>query len=247
MIQLQGVQKTYGQKTIIHTLDISFKEGSTTVLIGPSGCGKSTLLRLIIGLLQPNQGKVFFNNVEVSKSTVETIRQKIGYVIQDGGLFPHLTARQNVGLMAKQLGWSQEKRDKRIDELGQLTHLYKEVLDRYPAQLSGGQKQRVSLMRALMLNPDVLLLDEPLGALDPIIRRELQDELREIFQVLNKTVVLVTHDLGEAAYFSDQIVLMKDGRIIQQGPINDLMNKPASDYVTTFVQSQRSLIDEVAP
>ena len=167
----------------------------------------------------------------------------MGYVIQDGGLFPHLTARGNAALVARFLGWDAERIDGRLDELVELTHFPADGLDRYPAQLSGGQRQRVSLMRALMLDPDVLLMDEPLGALDPMIRRDLQGELRAIFRSLGKTVVMVTHDLGEAGYFGDTIVLIREGRIVQRGSFRDLLTAPADAFVTEFVNAQRSPLD----
>ncbi|MFQ5473787.1 MAG: ATP-binding cassette domain-containing protein, partial [Dehalococcoidia bacterium] len=163
-------------------------------------------------------------------------------VIQDGGLFPHLTGRGNAALVARHLGWDTEQITARLDELVELTHFPADGLDRYPAQLSGGQRQRVSLMRALMLDPDVLLMDEPLGALDPMIRSNLQAELRTIYRTLGKTVVMVTHDLGEAGYFGDTIVLMREGRIVQVGPFGDLLNSPTEAFVTEFVNAQRTLL-----
>ena len=164
----------------------------------------------------------------------------MGYVIQDGGLFPHLTAEKNVSLLADYIGWTKDKIDERIKELSVLTKFPVNGLERYPAELSGGQKQRVSLMRALMLDPKILLLDEPLGALDPLIRYELQDDLKKIFQKLKKTVILVTHDLTEAGFFGDKIVLMMDGKIIQTGTIEELIKKPANDFVTKFITAQRA-------
>src|SRR5262249_46393423 len=161
------------------------------VLIGPSGCGKSTLIRVMIGLIRPDTGSVRFNAIELTVENARELRQRMGYVVQDGGLFPHLTARENATLMARYLGWDSKRISTRLAELTALTQFPEEGLDRYPVQLSGGQRQRVSLMRALMLDPDLLLLDEPLGALDPIIRSELQEDLRRIFQSLGKTVVMV--------------------------------------------------------
>jgi osmoprotectant transport system ATP-binding protein len=245
MLQLTGVSKSYSEKTVLHPTDLQIPAGETTVLIGPSGCGKSTLLRLIIGLIPPDTGSVSFQQQDVNKETVLTLRQKMGYVIQEGGLFPHLTAERNVSLMARHLDWEQKRIQTRIQELRELTHLEGDALQRFPAQLSGGQRQRVSLMRALMLDPDLLLLDEPLGALDPMIRAELQTELREIFRSLGKTVVMVTHDMGEAAYFGNSIVLLREGRVVQRGTLDDLLKSPADPFVTQFIQAQRSHLEGV--
>jgi osmoprotectant transport system ATP-binding protein len=213
--------------------------GRTTALIGPSGCGKSTLLRLLIGLVEPDAGTVTFDGRPVTAATARVVRLRVGYVIQDGGLFPHMTARGNVTLMALHLGRDRDSVAARVNELTELTRFPADGLDRYPHQLSGGQRQRVGLMRALMLNPDALLLDEPLGALDPLVRADLQAELRDIFRALGKTVVLVTHDLGEAAYFADRVVLLRDGQIVQEGSPADLWHRPADAFVTRFVQAQR--------
>ncbi len=245
MVELRGVSKTYGRAQALRPLDLAIPAGKTTVLIGPSGCGKSTLIRLMIGLLWPDTGTVHFEGLAITPATAPVLRQRMGYVIQDGGLFPHLTARANVTLMARYLGWDRSRIDGRLRELTGLTQFPAEGLERYPVQLSGGQRQRVSLMRALMLNPDVLLLDEPLGALDPMIRSELQGDLRQIFQTLGKTVVLVTHDLGEAGFFGDLIVLLRDGRIVQQGPLAELVYKPADPFVTQFVNAQRSPLESL--
>jgi osmoprotectant transport system ATP-binding protein len=160
-------------------------------------------------------------------------------VIQEGGLFPHLTARRNVTLMADHLGWEERRTTGRVEELADLTKFPLDGLRRYPAQLSGGQRQRVSLMRALMLEPEILLLDEPLGSLDPMIRAELQDDLKEIFSALGKTVVLVTHDMGEAGHLGDTLVLLRHGRIVQQGSLADLVEAPAEAFVSDFVNAQR--------
>jgi len=169
----------------------------------------------------------------------------MGYVIQDGGLFPHLTARSNVLLMARYLGRGDAELQPGLIKLTELTRFPADALDRYPVQLSGGQRQRVSLMRALMLDPAVLLLDEPLGALDPIIRSELQADLREIFQTLGKTVVMVTHDLSEAGYFGNSIVLLREGRVVQQGTLSELVHSPADPFVTRFVSAQRRTLENI--
>ena len=239
MFRVAGVRKQYAGRTALGPITLDIPAGKTTVLIGPSGCGKSTLIRLLIGLIAPDSGTVEFDGGPVDASTARPIRRRVGYVIQDGGLFPHLSARGNVALLARHLGWQRSRIDGRIAELAALTRFPAEGLDRYPHHLSGGQRQRVGLMRALMLDPDALLLDEPLGALDPLVRAELQDDLRGIFQALRKTVVLVTHDLGEASFFADRIVLLKDGIIVQEGAPADLWHRPADPFVTRFVQAQR--------
>lgn len=214
------------------------------MLIGPSGSGKSTLLRLMAGLVAPTDGTVLLDAVPVTAASAKALRRRIGFVVQDGGLFPHLTARGNVTLMARHLGRDRKEIDERVNELAELTHFPLSRFDAYPVELSGGQRQRVSLMRALMLDPNLLLLDEPLGALDPLIRSELQGELRDIFRSLGKTVVLVTHDLGEAAFLGDKLVLLQAGRVVQEGTFDDLVNRPADPFVTKFVNAQRSVLGE---
>ena len=240
MIAVENVSKTYGGQAALAPTTLTLPPGQTTVLIGPSGCGKSTLMRLLVGLISPDSGTVTVGGETLTPQTVEKRRHEIGYVIQDGGLFPHLTAAQNVALLARFLGRSETDIQKRIAELSGLVQLPAESLTRYPVNLSGGQRQRVGLMRALMLDPPLLLLDEPLGALDPITRSELQSELKDIFARLEKTVVLVTHDMGEAAYFGDTIVLMRAGAIVQAGTLEDLLQRPAEKYVTDFIRAQRS-------
>ena len=215
------------------------------MLIGPSGCGKSTLLRLMIGLITPDTGRVIIGDTPLTPQNAETERHAIGYVIQDGGLFPHLTASRNVSLLAQYLGKRSDEIQPRLSELAQMVQLPEESLSRYPAKLSGGQRQRVGLMRALMLDPPLLLLDEPLGALDPITRSELQTQLKDIFAKLNKTVVLVTHDMGEAAYFGDTIILMRAGKIVQSGTLDDLLHRPSEQYVTDFIRAQRSPLPDM--
>ncbi len=242
LVQLIGVSKHFGDAAAVHEIDLSIETGKTTVLIGPSGCGKSTLLRLIIGLLEPDSGEIRFDGAQLHADKIDVIRRRVGYVIQEGGLFPHLTARGNVLLMARHLGRAENEMLSRLSELCSLTRFPANLLDRYPLELSGGQRQRVSLMRALMLSPELLLLDEPLGALDPLVRAALQKDLKEIFARLNQTALLVTHDLAEAAYLGDEIVLMNEGRIVQQGSLKDLQQNPANAFVTEFINAQRSLI-----
>ncbi len=242
-IHLKNISKSYHTAKALNNISIEIEDGKTTVLIGPSGSGKSTLIRIITGLIPADEGEIVINGEKLNESDLILLRQKMGYVIQEGGLFPHLKAHNNVSLMAKYLGWTKNKIEKRITELCGLTKFPADGLGKYPAELSGGQKQRVSLMRALMLDPQILLLDEPLGSLDPLIRYELQNDLKEIFRNLKKTVVMVTHDLSEAAFFSDKIVLMKDGAIIQSGLITELVKSPADNFVINFINAQRSFIE----
>ena len=239
LVELIGVSKSFGGTIGLHPTDLAFQPGLTTALIGPSGCGKSTLLRLIIALLWPERGRVLFDQKDVTEANAQEVRRRIGYLIQEGGLFPHLTARANVLLMSRHLGRDVSQMQQRLDELCALSRFPREALDRYPAELSGGQRQRVSLMRALMLAPEVLLLDEPLGALDPLVRSALQRDLKEIFGRLKQTAILVTHDMGEAAYLADEIVLMNEGRIVQRGTAADLRDRPADPFVSEFINAQR--------
>jgi osmoprotectant transport system ATP-binding protein len=193
----------------------------------------------MIGLLSPEEGTVTFEGVDLAQADPLPLRRRMGYVIQEGGLFPHMTAGRNASLVAAYVGWPKSRIDARLSELADLVRLPTEMLRRLPDELSGGQRQRVGIMRALMLDPDVLLLDEPLGALDPIVRHELQEDLKSIFKRLGKTVVLVTHDLAEAAYFGDEVVLLRDGRIVQRGTPDELMHHPADEFVQRFVNAQR--------
>jgi osmoprotectant transport system ATP-binding protein len=239
MLELRSVSKSYGGTVALGPLSLTVQEGRCLVLIGPSGCGKSTLLRMMVGLIQPDTGEVIVSGKKLTPETSLAFRQRIGFVVQDGGLFPHLTARGNAILMAQHLGWDSARITTRLSELAELTHFPNAALDRYPAELSGGQRQRVALMRGLMLNPELLLLDEPLGALDPLVRRELQDDLRSIFQQLRKTVVLVTHDLAEAGFLGDELVLLRGGRIEQQASFEELLQSPATPFVREFITAQR--------
>ena len=243
LITLKNITKRFGSYVVLDNISLSIEKGKTTVIIGPSGCGKSTILRLIIGLIAPDTGTIILDREQVLPGTVLRLRRKMGNVIQEGGLFPHLTARRNISLMASYLGSPNAKIDERLSELIELTQFPRDGLDRYPAQLSGGQRQRVSLMRALMLDPGLLLMDEPLGALDPLIRIDLQAELKSVFRKLNKTVLVVTHDLGEAAYLGDTIVLMRGGTVVQEGTITELVNTPADPFVTRFINAQRSHLE----
>jgi osmoprotectant transport system ATP-binding protein len=241
ILELSGVSKTYGGLQALAPTTLAIPRAQTTVLIGPSGSGKSTLLRLMVGLVRPDAGTIRFDGQEVGPATVLPLRRRIGYVVQEGGLFPHLTARDNATLMARHLGWPEARRRARVEELRVLTRLPPDVLDRYPLQLSGGQRQRVGIMRALMLDPDLLVLDEPLGALDPLVRAELQEDLAQVFRAFAKTVVIVTHDLAEAAFFGARIVLLRDGKVVQEGVLSELAHHPADPFVTRFLAAHRSL------
>ncbi len=226
-LKIEHVSKSFDSKKALDDVSLTIPSRHTHVLLGSSGSGKSTLIRLLIGVLKPDAGTI-------------TINGNIGYVPQDGGLFPHLSARDNVSLVAETLGWSREKITHRLAELQSLTTLEPALLDRFPKALSGGQRQRVSLMRAAFLDPALLILDEPLGALDPIIRNDVQNELKRIFNALGKTVLMVTHDIDEARFFGHELTLLRDGHVVQTGPFEDLLEKPSDPFVTKFIRAQRS-------
>jgi osmoprotectant transport system ATP-binding protein len=239
MFSVNAISKQYGDTKALDNVSVEIARGEPTVLIGPSGCGKTTLLRSLVHLVVPDSGTILFDGEEVTADNALQIRQRVGYVVQNAGLFPHLTARQNIRLLGDYLGADGSKLDSRIKDLADMTHFPAGCLDRYPQELSGGQNQRVGLMRALMLDPEVLMLDEPMGALDPMIRFDLQQDLHAIFNSLGKTVVMVTHDLAEAEFLGNQIVLMRDGRIVQRGSLADMMRSPADEFVQKFIRAQR--------
>ncbi len=245
MFSLNAVSKSFVGVEVLHPIDLVIPFGKTVVLIGPSGCGKSTVLRLMSGLIRPDAGAVLFQNEPMTAANISAVRHRMGYVIQDGGLFPHLTGGENVTLLARHLRRELAFIQERIRKLTAMTRLGSDVLDRYPAEMSGGQRQRIALIRALMLDPDVLLLDEPLGALDPMVRYELQNDLSEVFRTLRKTTVMVTHDLAEAAFFADLIVVMREGRIVQQGTPDEVLHQPADAFVEHFVRAQRSPLERI--
>jgi osmoprotectant transport system ATP-binding protein len=246
MIRLENVVKTLRPPFVLGPVSHEFARGTTTLLIGPSGGGKSTLLRLAAGLLTADSGTVSFGDQALQPQNAAARRLKMGYVIQEGGLFPHLNAQANVALAARYLRQSETDIGRRIAELCDLVALSSGLLARYPWELSGGQRQRVALMRALMLDPEVLLLDEPLGALDPVTRNGLQQELKAIFAQLGKTVVMVTHDMGEAAYFAGDLMLLREGRILQQGTLDALLHRPSDPYVAEFISAQRAPLERLA-
>jgi osmoprotectant transport system ATP-binding protein len=241
MFELHQVSKHYGATVALDRVDLDLATGRTTALIGPSGSGKSSVLRMLLGLEWPDSGEVRFDGVPLRRETLLEQRRRIGYVIQEGGLFPHLTGSGNAALLARTLGWAPARIEERLHELAALCQLPFDALSRYPAELSGGQRQRIGLIRALMLDPEVLLLDEPLGALDPIVRHELQTQMRDLFARLGKTVVLVTHDVAEAAYLGDTLVLLRGGRVLQQGSAGELLDAPVDPFVSAFMTAQRNV------
>ena len=244
MLNLRKVCKFYGAVRVLSDVNFDVPRGATGVIIGPSGCGKTTLVRLIMGLISADQGEVMFDDEAVVEENISRIRRRIGYVVQGGALFPHLTAWRNVGLMPKYFGWSSPEIAQRVELLADMMELPLDALHRYPGELSGGQRQRVSLMRALVLDPEVLILDEPFGALDPMVRFQLQEHLRALFRKLKKTVVMVTHDIAEAAFFADEIILMRAGKVVQRGSIFELLSNPKDDFVTAFIKAQRTLAED---
>lgn len=240
MIEVKNITKKY-DKTVLDNVSLEVPDGKRVSLIGPSGCGKSTLLRIIMGLTHAESGEIFIDGNKMDVKNVRQLRRSIGYVIQNGGLFPHLTARENCTLVTSYLGWGQKRENQRILELAELTSIDPTILERKPDNLSGGQAQRISLIRALMLDPPFILLDEPLGSIDPLVRYDLQNDLKQIFESLQKTVLLVTHDLSEAAFLGDTIVLMKDGKIVQKGSIQQIISQPEDEFVEKFVSARRTL------
>jgi osmoprotectant transport system ATP-binding protein len=240
LFRIENVSKRFGAITALENVSIEFAQSTVTAVIGTSGSGKSTLLRLLLGLEWPDSGRILSDGRELSREGRLTLRHRIGYVIQDGGLFPHLRIRDNLALLPRHLRWPTARINARARELLEPMQLPEDVLARYPDELSGGQRQRIAVMRALMTDPPALLMDEPLGALDPLVRFELQQRLHELFRVLGKTVILVTHDLAEAAYLAPRLVLMQAGQIVQDGAASDLVRRPANDFVRRFVAAYRS-------
>jgi osmoprotectant transport system ATP-binding protein len=238
MIAVRHVSKRYGPTVALDDVSLDVVPGTTHVLLGSSGSGKSTLLRVMLGLVDADAGEVLIDGLGVTPGSRHHLVGKIGYVVQEGGLYPHLTVGGNVSLPAEAVGWPRERIAERVRVLTELAGFDTAMLRRYPAELSGGQRQRVGLMRALVLDPPRLLLDEPLGALDPIVRADLQAELRRLFAALGKTVLLVTHDVREAVLLGATITLMRAGRVVQQGTFEDLARRPVEPFVTEFLGAQ---------
>jgi len=243
MLELEHVHKSFEGRSVLSDVSLTIPKGVTHALIGSSGSGKTTLLRITLGLIPFDKGYVKINEQPLSSFTPIEWADRIGYVPQDGGLFPHISGKQNVSLVPGLRNWPAARIDSRVEELRALVGLDAGILARFPHEMSGGQKQRVAIMRAAMMDPPVMLLDEPMAALDPLIRSSLQEELKSIFQRLAKTVLIVTHDLGEAVFLAERITLLHQGRIIQTGSYRELLLAPADPFVTSFINAQRSLPD----
>jgi glycine betaine/L-proline transport ATP binding subunit len=249
MIRFENVRKTYDDGfEALKTINLEIKEGELTVLIGPSGCGKSTLMKHINRLNNPTSGKIYIRDKDISSIDPVELRRSIGYVIQNVGLFPHMNIAKNVAVVPRLLKWDKEVTAGKVDELLSMVNLDPDVYrNRYPAELSGGQQQRIGVIRALAADPDVILLDEPFSALDPISREQLQDELIRLQQELKKTIVFVTHDMDEAIKIADTIVLMKDGQVVQTGSPEHILRHPANEFVTSFIGKKHLTTDTLDP
>jgi osmoprotectant transport system ATP-binding protein len=243
MLVLEHISKAFDGRLVLSDVSLNLPRGATGALIGSSGSGKTTLLRITLRLTGLDQGSVKLNDQPLTSFDAEAWADQIGYVPQDGGLFPHLTGRQNVTLVPALRRWQKERIEARLAELQRLVALETAVLQRFPQQMSGGQRQRVAIMRAAMMDPAVMLLDEPMAALDPMIRSALQQELKAIFKRLGKTVLIVTHDLAEAVFLAEQVTLLHAGRVVQTGTYRDLLLTPADPFVTSFINAQRTLPD----
>jgi osmoprotectant transport system ATP-binding protein len=240
LVRFENVKKAYNDVTVIEDLNLHIKEGQLVVLIGPSGCGKTTTLKMINRIIEPTSGSIYIDGEDITKVNPVMLRRKIGYVIQQIGLFPNMTIAQNVEIIPKLLGWPADKRRKRTEELLHMVDMSPEqYADRYPSELSGGQQQRIGVLRALAAEPPLVLMDEPFGALDPITRESLQDEVKRLQKKLKKTIVFVTHDMDEALKIADVIVLMKDGKIVQAASPEELLSNPANDFVAQFIGKHR--------
>jgi osmoprotectant transport system ATP-binding protein len=240
MILIDSVSKVYADQTVaVDSISLEINKGEIVCLIGTSGCGKTTLLKMLNRLIEPTNGTILIQGENIQNKNIIELRRKIGYVIQSAGLMPHMTILRNVALPLEVRGISSNDRISQAKELLQLVNLpAEEYGNRYPKALSGGQKQRVGIARALIAEPPILLMDEPFGALDPITRSHLHQELLNLNQQLHKTIIIVTHDLAEAFKLADRIVLMNKGKIVQQGTKYDFLNKPVNDFVAEFIQTQ---------
>ena len=243
MIQFDNVHKQYSDGTqAVDGLSFEVEEGTTTVLVGPSGCGKTTTMQLVNRLEEPTEGTVYYDGTDVQELSATELRRQIGYVIQDIGLFDHMTIAENVATVPELKGWDDDRTDERVDELLDLMGLPpEEYRDSYPGELSGGQQQRVGVARALAAGPDVMLMDEPFGALDPITREDLQDEFLDIQEEIETTIVFVTHDINEALKMGDKIAMMNDGELVQYDTPSAMLEAPATKFVEDFIGPDRTL------
>ncbi|MCM3321128.1 betaine/proline/choline family ABC transporter ATP-binding protein [Cytobacillus kochii] len=240
MLKFEHVSKKYkGGKTAVSNLNLEFKKGEFIVFIGPSGCGKTTTMKMINRLIEPTEGKIFINDEDIMEKDPVKLRREIGYVIQQIGLFPHMTIQENISLVLKLLKWPEEKRKKRAEELLSLVDMTPDYLERYPHELSGGQQQRIGVLRALAADQPLILMDEPFGALDPITRDALQDEFKNLQKKLDKTIVFVTHDMDEALKLADRIVILRDGQLVQCGTPDEILSEPADEFVEEFIGKER--------
>jgi osmoprotectant transport system ATP-binding protein len=242
LISFSGVSKSFGDFLAVDDLTVTFESGEIIVLIGPSGCGKTTTLRMINRLIDPSEGTITIDGVDITKTDPVELRRDIGYVIQQIGLFPHMSIAQNVGLVPLLKKYSEEQRKKRVEELLEFVGMPPDKFsDRFPSELSGGQQQRIGVARALAADPQIILMDEPFGALDPITRSTLQDELLSMQDKLNKTIVFVTHDMDEALKLADKIAIMKDGKILQFDTPEQILRNPSHGFVEEFIGKERLL------
>ncbi len=242
MIQLENVSKYYGTTRAVDNLSMTVGRGEVCVLIGPSGCGKTTVLRMINRLIEPSAGKIFIDGREASKTNPESLRRGIGYAIQNVGLFPHMTVAQNISVVPALLHWPKQKITARVMELLDLVGLAPaEHAGKYPRELSGGEAQRIGVARALAADPPILLMDEPFGAVDPLMREKLQGQFQSIQRRLKKTVIFVTHDLDEGIRLADRIAVMRSGKLIQFDTPESILARPADSFVHDFVGVDRAL------
>lgn len=236
MIRFENVSKSYGDSLILNDLSFTIKEGEFTVLIGPSGCGKTTTLKSINRLIEPDTGKIYVDGKDIFEVDRIKLRRSIGYVIQQIGLFPNMTVEQNICVVPTLLKYPKKKNDDIVHEMLDLVGMpYEDYAHKYPSELSGGQQQRIGVLRALAASPPIVLMDEPFGALDPMTRAILQDEVRRIQKKLNKTIVFVTHDMDEALAMADKIIFMSDGGILQMASPEEMLENPADDLIASFM------------